>query len=162
MSLVCRSCGDPELTVVLSLGSTPLANALRELNELDDPEARYPLRLAVCGGCSLAQLAETVPPAVLFADYPYLSSWSDTMLRHSERMAFFDRRFAESLVHAGTSARLVVANNVMAHVPNLNDVVGGIRRLLAPDGVFVLGTPYLRDLLDRVDDTTLTMRDEWY
>jgi SAM-dependent methyltransferase len=214
MSVVCRSCGQPGLSVVLSLGSTPLANALLDLDELDDPEERYPLTLALCGACSLVQLAEIVPPDILFADYPYLSSWSDTMLQHSERMAaelvrrralapgslvveigsndgyllqyfqragmnvlgidpasaacagasargvptrmaFFDSSVAENLAREGVRANLLVANNVMAHVPDLNDVVAGVRRLLAPSGAFVLETPYVHDLLDRVEFDTI-------
>jgi SAM-dependent methyltransferase len=221
MSMVCRSCGQSGLSVVLSLGSTPLANALLEFDELDDPEERYPLTLAHCGGCSLAQLAETVPPDILFADYPYLSSWSDTMLEHSERMAaelvrrralapgslvveigsndgyllqyfqregmsvlgidpasaacagaaergvptrmaFFDSSVAERLAGEGVRAHLIVANNVMAHVPDLNDVVAGVRRLLAPAGAFVLETPYLHDLLDRVEFDTIYHEHVYY
>jgi hypothetical protein len=74
MSVRCRSCQHDQLFTVLSLGETPLANALRDPARLDAAEARFPLDVVACSRCSLAQLAETVPPAVLFADYPYLSS----------------------------------------------------------------------------------------
>ena len=37
-----------------------------------------------------------------------------------------------------------MANNVMAHVPDLNDVTAGFRRLLAPDGVFSIESALLR------------------
>ena len=46
---------------VLSLGRTPLANALRSLDELSRPEARFPLDLAFCPQCSLVQITESVP-----------------------------------------------------------------------------------------------------
>jgi SAM-dependent methyltransferase len=41
------------------------------------------------------------------------------------------------------AAQLIVANNVLAHVPDLNDFVGGIAALLAPDGVATIEFPHL-------------------
>jgi SAM-dependent methyltransferase len=88
MSVVaCRSCGSPQLEVVLSLGQTPLANSLLTKAQLKDPEPTYPLDLAFCRACSLLQITETVPPETLFRDYLYFSSFSDTMLKHSEELA---------------------------------------------------------------------------
>ena len=83
----CRSCGSPDLRAVLSLGRTPLANALLDADRLDRPEPTYPLDVAFCAGCSLVQLGETVPPEMLFRDYPYLSSFSDTMVAHAAALA---------------------------------------------------------------------------
>ncbi len=86
----CRSCGSADLVTVLPLGSVPLADAL--LDQADAPEDRYPLTLAFCLECSLVQILETVPADVLFgADYPYFSSFSDELLRHS-------REHVESLI----------------------------------------------------------------
>jgi SAM-dependent methyltransferase len=48
---------------------------------------------------------------------------------------FFGRECALKLVKQGTSADLIVANNVLAHVPDLNDFVAGIAILLKPRGV---------------------------
>ena len=79
----CRSCGCIELQNVLSLGRTPLANALLTTHQLDEPEETYPLELVFCPRCSLVQITETVPPEKLFRDYVYFSSFSDTMLRHA-------------------------------------------------------------------------------
>ena len=84
--LACRSCGASRLELVLSLGEMPLANALLTREELDRPEPRYPLDLAFCPACTLVQITETVPPAELFGNYPYFSSFSDTMLDHSQRL----------------------------------------------------------------------------
>src|SRR5207253_3285144 len=39
---------------------------------------------AFCPKCSLVQITETVPPEELFRDYPYFSSFSDTMLSHAQ------------------------------------------------------------------------------
>ena len=83
----CRSCGSPQLEVVLSLGQTPLANSLLTKAQLKDPEPTYPLDLAFCRACALLQITETVPPETLFRDYLYFSSFSDTMLKHSEELA---------------------------------------------------------------------------
>lgn len=73
--------------LVLSLGRTPLANALLSKEQLNEPEPRYPLDLAFCRACSLVQITETVPPAELFRDYPYFSSVSETLVRHAEALA---------------------------------------------------------------------------
>lgn len=83
----CRSCGSPRLETLLDLGTTPLANALLTAEQLDEPEPRYPLVLVLCPECSLAQITETVPPEVLFGEYVYFSSYSETMLRHAETLA---------------------------------------------------------------------------
>src|SRR6476469_6822674 len=83
----CRSCGSLAVETVLSLGETPLANSLVAPDHLDEPEPKYPLDLAFCRSCSLVQITETVPPEVLFRDYVYFSSYSDTMLRHAAALA---------------------------------------------------------------------------
>src|ERR1700754_217899 len=86
-STTCRSCGCTELQKILSLGRTPLANALLTAQQLDEPEETYPLELVFCPRCSLVQITETVPPEKLFREYIYLSSFSDTMLRHAEALS---------------------------------------------------------------------------
>lgn len=79
----CRSCSGSDLRSVLSLGATPLANALRTKEQLTLPEAHFPLELVFCASCSLVQITETVSPEELFGEYPYFSSFSDTMVRHA-------------------------------------------------------------------------------
>src|ERR1051325_594551 len=79
----CRSCDQGNLKLILSLGSVPLANSLLREEQLNCPEATYPLDLAFCPDCSLVQITETVPPEKLFGEYLYFSSFSDTMLRHA-------------------------------------------------------------------------------
>jgi SAM-dependent methyltransferase len=83
----CRSCARPGLEVVLSLGRTPLANALLTAADLDGPEPTYPLDLAFCPHCTLVQILETVAPERLFRKYLYFSSFSDTMLHHAAALA---------------------------------------------------------------------------
>jgi len=104
----CRSCGAGDCEGVLSLGRTPLANALLLEEDLARPEARYPLDVVRCRACTLVQITETVPPEQLFRDYAYFSSFSDTMLAHAEALA--ERLSRER--HLGPSSLVIeVASN---------------------------------------------------
>lgn len=210
----CRSCGAAGLAPVLDLGRTPLANRLLDAGQLAEPEPTYPLDLAFCPRCTLLQITETVPPEALFRDYVYFSSFSDTMLRHSERIAerliaerklgseslvveaasndgyllqFFARRgvpvlgieparniaavarekgiptvdeffgadLAAQLSDQGKQANIFLANNVLAHVADLNGFVRGVQVLLAPDGRAAIEAPYAKDMIDHVEFDTI-------
>jgi SAM-dependent methyltransferase len=59
---------------------------------------------------------------------------------------FFGRETAADLL-AAHSADLLIANNVLAHVPDLNDFVAGLATLLAPEGVLTIEFPHLLRLL---------------
>ena len=83
---ICRSCGGGELTPILSLGPTPLANALLTEEQLGQPEPAYPLDVAFCVDCALVQITEAVPPERLFREYLYFSSFSETMLQHARTL----------------------------------------------------------------------------
>jgi SAM-dependent methyltransferase len=61
---------------------------------------------------------------------------------------FFGRRLGARLAAEGRRADLLVANNVMAHVPDLNDFVGGMEPLLAPGGVVTIEVPHLLRLVE--------------
>ena len=211
----CRICGQVGLNSILSLGHTPLANALLREDQLDEGESRWPLELAWCPDCSLAQITETVPPEILFREYAYFSSFSDTMVAHARSIAdrmrttrnlnssslaveiasndgyllqwyhkagipvlgiepaqniakvaesergvrtiseFFGSDVAERLSQSGEKADVIHANNVLAHVADLNGVVAGFAKLLKPDGVVVVEAPYLKDLIDHVEFDTI-------
>jgi SAM-dependent methyltransferase len=62
---------------------------------------------------------------------------------------FFGLSLARRIRDAHGAADVVIANNVMAHVPELNDFVGGIAALVADDGVVTVENPYVRDLVSR-------------
>ncbi|HEX5368935.1 MAG TPA: class I SAM-dependent methyltransferase [Dehalococcoidia bacterium] len=80
----CRSCGSSELAPVLEFGEMPLADALAPAGISGSGEERHQLSVVFCRDCCLVQIRETVPPQVLFGeDYPYYSSFSDELLRHS-------------------------------------------------------------------------------
>jgi len=108
MSYACRICGSPDLGLILSLGKMPLANALVTPEQLEEPQAIYPLDLVFCGRCALVQITETVPPEELFRNYLYFSSFSDTMLRHAQDLV---QRFASSRCLNGESLVVEVASN---------------------------------------------------
>ena len=61
---------------------------------------------------------------------------------------FFGRDLAGRLVAEGRTADLLAANNVMAHVPDLNDFVGGIGMVLSPGGVATIEVPHLLRLVE--------------
>ena len=214
MQVSCRSCGKRELITILSLGKTPLANALLTREQLSEQEQTFDLDLVFCPSCSLVQITETVPPEKLFREYFYLSSFSETMLRHSEENVgeliqsrnlngksfvveiasndgyllqyykragvpvlgieparniaqtaeergiptvceFFDAELARKLVADGKRADVVHANNVLAHVPDLNGFVSGVEILLNDAGVAVIEVPYVKDMIDRHEFDTI-------
>ena len=61
---------------------------------------------------------------------------------------FFGAGLAARLAQRGQLADLVVANNVMAHVPDLNDFVTGLREVLKPTGVLTVEVPHLLRLIE--------------
>ena len=213
-TLTCHGCGGHDLEVVLSLGQMPLANALLTKEQLDRPEPRFPLDLAFCRTCALVQITKVVPPEVLFGEYAYFSSNSETMLAHARSLTsrmiaerglgpgslaveiasndgyllqnyvgagiavlgieparniapaaeakgvtticdFFGADLADRLVGEGRRADILHANNVLAHVPDLNAIMGGIARVLKPEGVAVIETPYVRDLVEQLEFDTI-------
>src|SRR5712691_2239514 len=60
---------------------------------------------------------------------------------------FFGEELAKHLVAQGTQADLVVGNNVLAHVPQLNDFVSGLKIVLKPHGVITMEFPHLLRLM---------------
>ncbi len=70
-------------------------------------------------------------------------------------IAFFGRATAARLRESFGAADLLIANNVLAHVPDINDFVGGIADLLAPDGVFTAEFPHLLKLIELTQFDTI-------
>lgn len=211
----CRSCGEPDLLPILSLGETPLANSLLTSEQVGGLEPRFPLDLMFCPACSLVQIIESVSPEALFGDYLYFSSFSDTTLRSAEAISarmvneqglsadsfvveiasndgyllqyyaradipvlgiepaaniaavaesergiptlveFFGEELACRLVAEGKRADVIHANNVLAHVPDINGFVEGISLLLKADGVAVIEVPYLKEFVDNIEFDTI-------
>jgi SAM-dependent methyltransferase len=212
---VCRSCGGRELHEVLSLGDTPIANALVDPHNSPDTDAVFPLDIVFCATCALVQLGHELPAERIFdEEYPYYSSFSDELCAHAAThvdrlisarrlgpaslvvevasndgyllrnvvaagvpalgidpapgpaaaaeaigvptvVGFFGIDRANEMREAHGRADVIVANNVMAHVPDLNDFVGGFAALLGDDGLLTVENPYVRDLVEHVEFDTI-------
>lgn len=68
---------------------------------------------------------------------------------------FFTRQLAESLRAEGKRADVILANNVLAHVADLNGFVAGLATLVKDDGVIVIEAPYLVDLIEKSEFDTI-------
>jgi len=68
---------------------------------------------------------------------------------------FFSLDLATRLASEGSTASVIHANNVLAHVPDLNGVVAGIKVLLATDGVARIEAPYVYDMVEHVEFDTI-------
>ncbi len=214
-TLPCRACGQTGLEPVLSLGVTPLADALLTPEQLQQPEITAPLDLAFCPHCALVQITVSVDPEILFGrDYPYFSSVSKALLAHFRASAqhlletrplgpnslvveaasndgymlrnfmergipvlgidpakppaqaaqkagiptlitFFTRELAQRLRAEGRLADVFLANNVLAHVPDLNGFVAGLGTVLKDDGAAVIECPYVVDLVEHCEFDTI-------
>jgi SAM-dependent methyltransferase len=71
------------------------------------------------------------------------------------RMEFFGSAFARQLAAEGARADLLIANNVLAHVPELNDFVEGLRLALKPSGTLTLEFPHLLRMIERTEFDTI-------
>jgi len=212
----CRHCASPLTHTFCDLGTSPISNAFIRPENVDRPEALYPLHVYVCGACFLVQL-----PAVTSAgdnfhdDYVYFSSTSSSWLAHAEAycrmmvsrfgltgvsqvieiasndgyllknfkamgipvlgieptrntaefalrthgieslVRFFGRELAGELRDQGRQADLVIGNNVLAHVPDLNDFVAGLAIVLRAEGVITMEFPHLLRLIEGVQFDTI-------
>ncbi len=70
-------------------------------------------------------------------------------------VAFFGEATARRMVAAGWAADLLAAKNVLAHVPDINDFVAGVREILKPEGVFTVEFPHLLNLIEQVQFDTI-------
>jgi SAM-dependent methyltransferase len=68
---------------------------------------------------------------------------------------FFNAETGLDLAARGDKADLMAANNVLAHVPDLNEFVGGFRHVLKPQGVLTFEFPHLLNLIEKVQFDTI-------
>ncbi len=68
---------------------------------------------------------------------------------------FFGTRVARSLRAEGKRADVIIANNVVAHVADQNDLVAGFVELLSDNGQVVVEFPYVRDMIDFIEFDTI-------
>ena len=211
---LCLGCSARLPPPFLDLGRTPLANSYINPDQAALPEPTFPLAVAYCTECHLAQLKERIPPAELFTDYAYFSSYSDSFTIHAQRMAvslwerfglgshsqvveaasndgyllryfrelgvpvlgveparniaavarardiptieeFFNTSTAVDIARRIGRADLIIGNNVLAHVPAINDFMQAVAFLMKPAGAAVFEFPYLVELLERGEFDTI-------
>lgn len=70
-------------------------------------------------------------------------------------VAFFGEKLAEQLRSNGRQADLLIGNNVLAHVPDINDFVAGLRTALKPSGVITLEFPHIAQLISGLQFDTI-------
>ena len=86
---------------------------------------------------------------------------SDTVAAAAEKagvptlVEFFGKAVASRLAGEGRQADLIIANNVLAHVPALNDFVAGISTLLGPEGTLTVEFPHVLKLVEHVEFDTI-------
>lgn len=84
---VCRACGSRDLLTFLQLGPTPVPNGFLKADYRHRAEKFYPLDVCFCKSCGLVQLAHVVSPKVMFKNYVYIPSTSETMRTHFTSLA---------------------------------------------------------------------------
>ena len=68
---------------------------------------------------------------------------------------FFGLSLAQKIRAEHGPADVLIANNVLAHVPDLDDFVAGLAELVAPDGLITIENPYVRELVDQCEFDTI-------
>jgi 2-polyprenyl-3-methyl-5-hydroxy-6-metoxy-1,4-benzoquinol methylase len=75
---------------------------------------------------------------------------------------FFSEQLATTLVSQGKQADIIHANNVMAHVPNINGFVKGIKLLLKKTGQAIIEVPHFLDLFTKLEFDTIYHEHVYY
>ena len=68
---------------------------------------------------------------------------------------FFNSKTARKVREEQGPARLIIARNVVAHVPEVVDFISGVAHWLADDGIFHVEVPYLAEMVDKVEFDTI-------
>jgi 2-polyprenyl-3-methyl-5-hydroxy-6-metoxy-1,4-benzoquinol methylase len=205
----CRFCQNKLTHQFVDLGFSPPSNSFLKLEQLNQPETFYPLRIMVCEKCYLVQIDEFASHEDIFnSDYVYFSSFSKSWLKHAKKYTdmmikrfkfddksqvieiasndgyllqyfqqkgisvlgieptsntaavakekgidsiidFFGVPLATKLSEQGTKADLLLGNNVLAHVPDIRDFVGGLKILLNSNGIITFEFPHLLQMIDK-------------
>jgi hypothetical protein len=203
----CRFCNHSIQTEFADLVNSPPSNSYLTIDQLNEPEVFYPLKVMVCEKCFLVQVDEYKKSADIFnSDYAYFSSYSTSWLEHSRRYTemmikrfgynensqvteiasndgyllqyfkeknipvlgieptantakvaiskgipsiidFFGVRLAKQLAAENKKTDLLLGNNVLAHVPDIMDFVGGMKIILKDGGVITMEFPHLYQLV---------------
>jgi len=211
----CRFCKTELEHVFIDLVNSPPSNSFLTLEQLNEPETFYPLRVFTCHKCFLVQVDEYKKSDAIFnSDYVYFSSYSTSWLQQAKKYTdlmqqrfgynqkslvveiasndgyllqyfkekdipvlgieptantaavaiskgietiteFFGMALAKQLAAKGLKANLLLGNNVLAHVPDIVDFVGGLKIMLAEDGVVTMEFPHLLQLIENSQFDTI-------
>ena len=150
MSITCRLCGNSDLISVLDLGASPPCESFLSEEQLDQPEATYPLHLRLCPDCLLLQIPALITPEDTFGgDYAYHSSYSTSWVEHARR--FVDRTVDALGLDPDGFIVEVAANDgyLLQHVVNRGISCLGIEPSLnCSEAARAKGIPMLRAFLD--------------
>lgn len=205
----CRYCDTPLGEAFLDLGAQPLANNLPRRADAEKPEFHCPLAVVKCPKCHLVQLTHSVPAHLMFDEYLYVSSTTQTFRTHFAAYAedvrkrlgdkdkplavdigsndgllvscydkagmrgvgvepaknlaadankrgvttlnrYFGEETVREIVAKYGKADAISANNVFAHIDDIQSVARNVRELLADDGFFVIEFAYLVTMLEQM------------
>ncbi|MDD4507214.1 MAG: class I SAM-dependent methyltransferase [Sulfurospirillaceae bacterium] len=207
----CRFCSHELIHPLIDLVNAPPSNSYLTVEQLNEPEIFYPLKVLVCEKCFLVQVDEYQKSDKIFdANYAYFSSISSSWVAHAKSyvemitqkqkltayshvieiasndgylLQFFKSKeipclgieptkstadvarskgidiiedfFGEELAKTLRKADLILGNNVLAHVPKINDFVKGLKVALKPDGIITMEFPHLLNLIEKSQFDTI-------
>lgn len=210
----CRFCGKQLNVTFADLSLSPISTEYLSVENSNNGEMFYPLRVNVCTECFLVQAEVYSMPEKIFNDYKYLSSNSNMWLKHAENYVtminkklaldsnsliteiasndgyllqyfeklkiknygiepaencaeiarkkginvvcdFFNKNLAEKLSDVRGKSDLILGNNVLAHVPDINDFIAGMKILLKSSGTITMEFPHLLNLINEVQFDTI-------
>jgi len=146
--LHCRTCGASNLTLILDLGKTALANDFLAPEDVAGYKTSLPLRVVLCPDCSLVQLGDTVDPKFLYSHYAYVTSTSKTMDTHLNMM----------MTHLLSTARLGSGSKVLEIASN----TGVFLKKFKEQGCEVLGIEPAGNIADVALATAIPTRKEFF
>ena len=150
MSITCRLCGNSKLISVLDLGASPPCESFLSEEQLDLPEATYPLHLRLCPDCLLLQIPALITPEDTFGgDYAYYSSYSTSWVEHARK--FVDQAVDALGLDPDGFVVEVAANDgyLLQHVVNRGIRCLGIEPSVnCSEAARAKGIPMLRAFLD--------------
>lgn len=205
----CRYCDKPLGDPFLDLGSQPLANNLPYKADAAKPEFHCSLAVTKCPKCHLVQLTHSVPAHLMFDEYLYVSSTTQTFRTHFAEYAadvksrisnkthpiavdigsndgllvscyekngmkgigiepaknlaaeanrqgittlnqYFSEAAVREVIAKFGKADTISANNVFAHIDDIQGVARNVSALLADDGFFVIEFAYLVTMLEKM------------
>jgi SAM-dependent methyltransferase len=149
---------DAEYPYFSSTSTTLLAhsrqNAAELIERLDLGPSSFVVELASNDGYMLRNFVEHGIPVFGIDPAPEPAA-AARLLGIETMLSFFGQETARSLVERGRKADLVIANNVLAHVADLNGFVAGIATITAETGLVVIEVPYVVDLMDHCEFDTI-------